>query len=67
VTIHSDEIELYVDRVDDFLKPFQSFTTLVSLHFATATVSVVPLVIRWKSWCDKRQPINEKREKEDLG
>jgi len=59
----------------NFLKPFQSFTKLVSIAIATATVSVVPLVIRWKFVrCSEAGAINNRyslsmksAKNEDLG
>jgi len=41
ICLHTDEIEL-LEELRDFLKPFESFTELVST--ATATVSLVPLI-----------------------
>jgi len=41
--LHTDEIEL-LEELGNFLKPFQSFTELVSTATATATVSLVPLI-----------------------
>jgi len=42
--LHSDKIELYVHCVDQVAELFEA----ISVIHRTATVSVVPLVIRWK-------------------